>query len=69
MLSSGSNASTQGFLFGSGSSITATDKSAAILGAYNSTLGGNGYGSVIIGGGDNQITGNFGSGIYSSQEV
>ena len=67
MASSGSNSSPQGFLFGSGSSITTTGKSATILGSYNSTLGGSGFGSAIIGGTDCTISSNFGGGIITSQ--
>ena len=66
MLSSGSNSSPQGFLFASGSSITTTGVGAVTLGGYNNQLGGNGYGSAIIGGIDNAITGNFGSTIFGS---
>ena len=68
MASSGSNTSPQGFLFGSGSSITTTGKSATILGSYNSTLGGLGLGSAIIGGSGITISSNYGGGVMTSQE-
>ena len=58
MASSGSNSSPQGFLFGSGSSITTTGKSATILGSYNSSIGGGGVGDAIIGGNTNIVSGN-----------